>query len=65
MTGYLFEMWTDSTGASTVYVVRVMDPYGQIIGEVRSLSEETSLKLAHELKKGDRGRFAADHGIIA
>lgn len=64
MTGYRFEMWGDSTSGTTLYVVRVTDPYGELIGEVRSLAEETSLRLAHELKKGDKGRYALDHGII-
>ena len=64
MTGYRFEMWADSTAGPNFHVVRVTDPYGELIGEVRSLTEETSLKLAHELKKGDNGRYATDHGII-
>jgi hypothetical protein len=64
MSGYQFQMWADSTGESTLHVVRVTDPYGELIGEVKSLSEETSLKLAHELKKGDKGRYAVAHGII-
>lgn len=65
MTGYKFEMWADSTTGSNLHVVRVTDPYGELIGEVRSLAEETSLRLAHELKKGDKGRYATDHGIIS
>lgn len=64
MTGYKFEMWADSTSDSLLHVVKVTDPYGELIGEVRSLTEEMSLRLAHELKKGDKGRFAADHGIF-
>lgn len=64
MSGYMFEMWADSTSGSHLFIVRVTDPYGEFIGEVKSLTEETSLRLAHELKKGDRGRYAAAHGII-
>lgn len=65
MTGYKFEMWVDSTNGSLLHVVKVTDPCGEMIGEIRSLFEETSLRLAHELKKGDKGRFAADHGLIS
>lgn len=65
MTGYKFEMWADSTSDPTLYIVRVTDPFNYPVGEVRSLSEEVSLRLAHELKKGDRGRYAADHGLCA
>lgn len=65
MTGYKYEVWSDSTGERTLHVVRVTDPFNEFIGEVKSLSEETSLRLAHELKKGDRGRYAADHGLCA
>lgn len=65
MTGYKYEVWADSTSGTQLYVARVTDPYGELVGEVKSLSEETSLRLAHELKKGDRGRYAADHGLCA
>lgn len=65
MTGYKFEMWSDSTDGPKLYVVRVTDPFGELIGEVRTLSEETSLKLAHELKTGDDSRFKCDHGIVS
>jgi hypothetical protein len=69
MTGYTFEVWADHTmsGADgrAVYVARVADPFGLVIGEVRSLSEDTTLRLANELKKGDKGRYAADHGLCA
>lgn len=65
MTGYKFEMWADSTTGSNLHAVRVTDPYGEPIGEVRSLTEEMSLRLAHELKKADGSRFKADHGIIS
>jgi hypothetical protein len=64
ITGYTFEMWADSTAETSVYLVRVTDPFGELVGEVKSLSEETSLRLAHELKKADSPRFRADHGII-
>ena len=57
-------MWADSTGGPTLHVVKVTDPYGELVGEVRSRTEETSLKLAHELRKEDRGRYHADHFII-
>lgn len=63
MTGYKFEMWADSTAGPNLYVVRVTDPYGEQIGEVRSLAEEMSLRLAHELKKADSSRFAANYGV--
>jgi hypothetical protein len=59
----MLEMWTDATQDSTLFIVRVTDPYGELIGEVKSLTEETSLRLAHELKKNDTGRFRAAHGI--
>lgn len=59
MTGYKFEFWADSTCGTTLHVIRVTDPYGEMIGEVRSLSEEMSLRLAHELKKADGPRFKA------
>lgn len=64
MTGYKFEIWADSTGDATLYVTRVTDPTGMVIGEVRALTEDTSLRLAHELKKADSPRFKMDHGII-
>ena len=63
MTGYKYEVWADSTSGETFHIVRVTDPYGEVVGEVKSLSEETSLRLAHELKKSDRGRFATAHGL--
>ena len=63
MTGYMLEMWTDATQDPALFIVRVTDPYGELIGEVKSLTEETSLRLAHELKKNDTGRFRAAHGI--
>lgn len=65
MTGYRFEVWADATADSTMFVTRVTDPMGLVIGEVRALTEDTSLRLAHELKKGDKGRYAADHGLCA
>jgi len=64
VTGYKFELWADSTNGPILHVVKVTDPYGELIGEVRSRTEETSLKLAHELKKEDHGRYCADHFII-
>jgi hypothetical protein len=36
-----------------------------MIGEIRSLSEDTTLGLANELKKRDKGRYASDHGLCA
>lgn len=69
MTGYTFEVWTDHTVSEAdgraVHVARVKDPFGLVIGEVRSLSEDTTLRLANELKKGDGGRYASDHGLCA
>ncbi len=69
MTGYKFELYEDGTlggcGGRAVHVVRVTDPYGEYIGEVRSLSAEDSLMLALRLKKGDKGRYATDHGLCA
>lgn len=65
MTGYRFEIWADATADSTMFVTRVTDPMGYVIGEVRALTEDTSLRLAHELKKGDKGRYASDHGLCA
>jgi hypothetical protein len=65
MKGYTFEMWTDATQTPALSIVRVTDPYDYLIGEVKSLTEETSLRLAHELKKNDRNRFRADHGIFS
>ena len=69
MTGYIFELYEDGTlggsGGRSVHVVRVKDPFGEYIGEVRSLSAEDSLMLALRLKKGDKGRYAADHGLCA
>lgn len=58
-------MWSDSTDGPNLHVVRVTDPFGELIGEVRTLSEETSLKLAHELKTRDDCRFKCDHGIVS
>ncbi len=57
-------MWADSTSGTTLHVVKITDPYGEQIGEVRSLTEETSLELAHELKKRDAGRFSINHGLV-
>ena len=65
MTGYKFEFWADSTSGPTMHVIRVTDPFGEVVGEVRSLAEETSLRLAHELKKADGPRFSLDHGLCA
>lgn len=65
MTGYRFEVWADYTSEIPLYVTVVTDPMGMVIGEVRALTEDTSLRLAHELKKGDTGRYAADHGLCA
>lgn len=64
MTGYRLELWADSTRDATLYVTTVTDPTGVVIGEVRALTEDVSLRLAHELKKSDSPRFKADHGII-
>lgn len=55
MTGYKYEVWADSTGGSTVYCARVTDPHGNFVGEVKSLGEFITLRLAHELKKGNAG----------
>ena len=60
MTGYRFEIWADSTSGTTHYVTVVTDPTGLVIGEVRALTEDTSLRLAHELKKSDSPRFKAE-----
>jgi hypothetical protein len=57
MTGYKFEFWADATTNTTFYVIKVTDPHGDTIGEVRSLAEETSLRLAYELKKADGTRL--------
>jgi hypothetical protein len=57
-------MWADSTSGFTLHIVKVTDPYGELVGVVRSRTEETSLKLAHELKKEDHGRCCTDHFII-
>lgn len=69
MTGYTFEVWADHTidGADgrPMHVARVTDPFGLAIGEVRSLSEDTTLRLANELKKSDKGRYSADHSLCA
>jgi len=65
MSGYKYEVWSDMTGDREVYCARVTDPFGEFIGEVKSLAEFTTLRLAHELKKGDSGRYAADHGLCA
>ncbi len=64
MTGYRFEIWADSTSGATLFVTVVTDPTGLVIGEVRALTEDTSLRLAHELKKADAPRFKVDHGIF-
>ena len=63
MTGYKYEVWADATTNTTLFVTRVTDPNGDVIGEVKALTEYTSLRLAYELKTGDRSRFAAEHGI--
>jgi len=61
MTGYKFEMWSDLTeGPNPKYVVRITDPQGETIGEVISPSEETSIKLACELKTRD-SRFKCNY----
>jgi len=69
MTGYTFEVWVDHTmekaDGRAIYVARVTDPFGLLVGEVRSLSEDTTLRLANELKKRDSGRYATDHGLCA
>lgn len=65
MTGYKYEVWEDRAGDRSLFCARVTDPFGELIGEVKSLSEDTTLRLACELKKGDRGRYAADHGLCA
>ena len=65
MTGYKYEVWEDCTGDRSVFCARVTDPFGELIGEVKSLSENTTLRLANELKKGDKGRYASDHGLCA
>ena len=69
MTGYTFEVWADHTMEKTdgraIHVARVTDPFGLLVGEVRSLSEDTTLRLANELKKRDSGRYATDHGLCA
>lgn len=69
MRGYTFEVWADHTmekaDGRPVHVARVTDPFGLLVGEVRSLSEDTTLRLANELKKGDTGRYASDHGLCA
>jgi len=65
MTGYRYEVWEDSTSGRTLYCAKVLDPFDEFIGEVKSLSEGTTLRLANELKKGDKGRYAADHGLCA
>lgn len=64
MTGYKYEVWADFTGSQTLYCARVTDPNGELVGEVRSLSEETSLKLAYVLKTEDKSRFAAANGVF-
>lgn len=65
MTGYKYEVWADATTDTTLFVTRVTDPNGMVIGEVKALTEDTSLRLAYELKKGDQGRCAVDHGYCA
>lgn len=64
MTGYKYEVWADATQDRTFHCVRVTDPYGELIGEVKGISEWQVLRLAHELKKDDSSRFKAEHGII-
>ena len=64
MTVYKFEFWVDSTSDTSFHVIKVTDPYGETIGEVKTLAEETSLRLAHELKKADSTRFAIAHGFV-
>ena len=65
MTGYKYEVWEDHTADRSLFCARVTDPFGELVGEVKSLSEDTTLRLACELKKGDRKRYAADHGLCA
>lgn len=65
MTGYKYEVWEDHTEARIFFCARVTDPFGELIGEVKSLSENTTLRLANELKKGDKGRYASDHSLCA
>lgn len=65
MTGYKYEVWADATGQRTLHCARVTDPHGELIGEVKGISEWQVLRLAHELKKDDSARFKADHGIIS
>lgn len=63
MTGYKYEVWSEVTGVREVYCARVTDPFGEFIGEVKSLEEFTTLGIAHELKKGDTGRYKMEHGV--
>jgi hypothetical protein len=64
MTGYKYEVWSDSTESRTFHCIRVTDPYGELIGEVKGISEWDVLRLAYELKKNDGPRFKAEHGIF-
>lgn len=66
MTGYKYEVWEDHTVPHRVFFcARVTDPFNELIGEVKTLSEDTTLRLASGLKKGDKGRYASDHGLCA
>jgi hypothetical protein len=65
MTGYKYEVWEDRTGDRGIFCARVTDPFGEFIGEVKGISEWQVLRLAHELKKGDKDRYAGDHGLCA
>lgn len=65
MTGYKYEVWQDATQPGRVFsCVRVTDPEGELVGEVRGMSELQVLRLAHELKKDDSPRFKAEHGLF-
>lgn len=64
MTGYKYEVWADATGDRTLYCARVTDPFGEFIGEVKSLAEFTTLRMAYELKKGDTDRYKMEHGVF-
>lgn len=63
MTGYKYEVWVDATGHREIYCARVTDPFGEFVGEVKSLAEFTALRMAHELKKGDPRRYKLEHGV--
>jgi hypothetical protein len=64
MTGYKYEVWEDHTSPHKVmYHAKVIDPYGALIGEVKSTSEESTLRAASVLRRKDNWRWRLSTGM--